>query len=306
MILTERGIKARYDFFKMPSVGKIRKSRGTEVIVPPETPFSEIIDCIDSLGSDEHIWFAKDIIPQEWKLRAKKKNQNEYMNHAPYFRIEVHRGKPTAVIKQAFYDSGKPYANYAWSGTDGILRFFKPVDIAKAHLLYEDLKLIDEPMNVDGSKREYCCTVSSRDIKTHKMKEESTEYDVTLINIPVIEECERWGLDPLVAWRDILSNHYCKYKSNNDFTHYKTVSFDPHDMAALFAIMDNNNINMLFDIFPRLNEGGARFFTIARDAILVYDERNHRNRNIRYAELGILLHYKMKEDKPRSVFDFST
>lgn len=298
-----RNPEARHSFFGIPGTGAIKKGR-RRVELPAGAYHSEIVEYIDSLKSREYLRLNQAIVSPDWMARAKKENQSEAVNHGPYRMLSDSYGVPALLIKQALGRIEEPYAMYAWMGNDGIKRFFRTVDILIAGWLYDSSELIGEGITVEGSKREYCCTVSSRDTRMREKKGESKKHKITFINLPIEGECGTSEKDILNSWRNLETTHHCEYKSNNAFVHYKTVSFDCHDIATLWALKDAK-AGMMFDVFPRPSERGMQFFDTARDRVIVRDPRTDKDRNTTYTEIDVLLQYEIIRSGAGNIFNFT-
>lgn len=273
--------QARYDFFKKKKPSQIKKERHVEIRLPKGTPPTDIVKYIDYLDENEYLRIYEDIIPEEWKKRVRgKKTQSEFVNHGPYLLMDFYRGKPTAVIKHYLKKIKKPYAQYAWKGDDGGKRFFRLIDILEGDWIYQSSEMIDEPIKVDGSKREFCFDVPCRDIKRREKMGEGKRHKFVFINIPTDETA-------YLTWKDLKSSHRCEYKDNNFFVHYRDIAFDPHDMAALWLIKDAEKFGMKFDIFPRLNDNGREFYMKMNDAVI------NNSKNLTDAQQDVLLQKKL-------------
>lgn len=286
-----KNLEARYEFFKKKKPSQIKKERPVEIRIPPAYPLDKIIEYIDGLGNNEYLRIKEDIIPYKWRAKAGKNNQNEIFNHGPYCLMEVYKGKPTAVMGDYFSRMKEPYTKYAWKGNDGIERFFRIVDILIADRIYTDSELIDEPIKVEGSEKEYCCEVLSRDVEKRDKNREGRTHKFVFISIPTDE-------DALMTWKDLETSHSCEYKDFNYFVHYRPKSFDCHDIAALWMINDSKTVGMKFDIFPRVNEKGRDFFVKLNDAVI------NNSRNLTNLKQDILSQMKKIKDGPSSIFDF--
>lgn len=289
-IIGSKNPEARYEFFEKKSVTQIKKEYPVEISLPPGTPPQKIVEYIDALKATQRLRIKEDLIPESWKERAKgkKQTQSEFFNHGPYRLMQAYRANPAALVRHHFSKIEEPYAQYALEGNDGRKIFFRVIDILIADWIYRESELIDEPIKINGSKREFSCELLSRGIREREKRGEAKTHKFVIRGVPVE--------DDLISWKDIESSHRCEYKDNNFFCHYRETALDGHDMAVLWLLKDIKKIGMKYDIVPRPNENGRDLFMKINDQVI------NNGRNLTNTEQDIKVQWKMINDKQESIF----
>lgn len=286
----DKNKKERYRFFNSTHPKTIEKERPKELNLSGMT-VNEIVKIIDGLSTDEHLKISQDLIPEDWRdlaLNKKRKpdNQNEIVNHGPWYLMEFARGVPSEVIKHEFGKIGRPYALYAWEGEEK--KFWRIYDIFEGDRIYTEGELIGEPVETKGSKKEFCAEVLSRSLRDNK------SYEIVMRNVPAKEDLKRENFEKI---KNIKTSDHCNYNKHYYFNHYRE-GFCSHDIAALYSLKDENIIP--FDYFPRPNEHGRHFYKNLMDGVIKLE--GNRKRNLTSTEEDILLQNKIIKDGPGNVF----